>query len=1194
MGNFTLRMSHRLNKIIYCLLTALIISLSGYSQNVGINTTGTAPNANAGLDVDFTNKGLLIPRIALTGTANFAPLSAHVAGMIVYNTATAGDVVPGFYYNNGTKWISGFPLGTAIGDILYWSGTAWNLLPVGTIGQYLTLNASNIPSWATGSVGGVFATLTTTTASAITGISATSGGNITSDGGSAVLQRGVCWNTVTGPTIANTKIVDASGGIGSFVSNLTGLLPATSYYVRAYSMNSTTITYGNEIIFTTTAVLPTLAATTAATSITGTTAISGGNVTNTGGAPILERGIVVNTAGSPTLITPNTIKVIDGAPGAGSFVSNITGLVPGTMSYYASSYATNSVGTTYGAQIAFKTALSLTSTTAATAIGSTTATTGGVLAAFGTANFAWKYGTAYSLTSNAVSPSYVDAGTYPTIAGLTYVTNLTGLTSNTKYYIRAYAETTYGVFSYGPELSFTTTGSSAPIVGATTAVTNISGISGTSGGTITSDGGTAITAKGVCWATTANPTVGTGNFTSDGPGSTAFVSNITGLAGSTTYHVRAYATNNIGTSYGTDVSFTTWVAAPYALFQDVGYGWCAYVAADGSGFIVSYDIPSTVGFGCSGTTFAGSALLGSGMANTNTILANCATRPIAASVAASYNGGGYVDWYLPSNGDFAVMATYYNRLGFNYGYNNYYTSTPYSSNTYASSYFSTGSQIYASGANRVPGSSDFVNVLRSARSFLSVEVTTTLLSGFTSTGATSGGTLLTNGGPAVTAKGVVWGTTSGPKVALSTKTNDGTGTTAFVSTITGLTSGTTYYVRAYATTSAGTAYGNEESFTATAATLATVSTDPVTNLTATTATSGGNVTADGNSTVTASGVVWSSTTTTPTVPDPNSTVDGAGIGAFISSVTGLVPGTTYHLRAYATNGVGTAYGATETFTPSNLAVVTTDALGVNGLVGAIAEGNYTVVSEGAGGMTAAGLVWGTSTNPSIASHTGILADPLYDLVTGTSVGLSWPLDMTGLTVGTLYHVRAYATNGSGTAYGADVTFTATAAVLGQFVQLNYQSGYVVNITGAGAHGLIGLSYDMLVSGDDWGCTSTTVATGTAVGTGSANTDAITLDITNNACASASPYLLFASQMVKGPGVEWYLPSKDELNLLWTNRNNDATGTLDALLSNAIGIAPIWSSSEVDATHAWSLDGTGTMVSTGLKTDLNYVWPIRSF
>ena len=1183
----------------YAFLFFLIICLPAFSQNVGINATGTAPNANAGLDVDFTNRGVLIPRVALTNTASFLPLSAHVPGMIVYNTATAGDVRPGFYYDNGFSWIAGFPTGTVTGNMIYWNGTAWMMIPAGLPGQILQLNASSIPYW--GGATGPLATLTTNAATLVTGISATTGANITADAGFPILTRGVCYGTVSGPTTANSILVATPAtGIGSFVSNLIGLLPVTTYYVRAYATNSAVTSYGNEITFTTLPVIPTLAATTAATTITGTTAVSGGNVTATGGASITERGICYGTAINPT--TANT-KVIDPTPGLGSFVSNLTGLT-GYTTYHIRSYATNSVGTAYGTDVAFTTLrLSPTLVTvAATSITGATATSGGSMTwnGGGYSNYQ-DYGVEFSTsatftTSTKVATSNTNGAVNIAIPIGPWVTNLIGLSSNTTYYIRSYLNlypsgTGPWTYTYGNVLSFTTSGATAPVVGATTAITGISGTTGTSGGSITSDGGSAITAKGVCWATTANPTVGTGNFTSDGTGTTAFVSNITGLAGSTTYHVRAYATNLIGTSYGTDVSFTTWVAAPYALFQDVGYGWVAYVAADGSGFIVSYDIPSTVGFGCPGTTFAGSAALGSGLANTNTILANCATRPIAASVAASYGGGGYVDWYLPSNGDFAVMATYYNRLGFNYGYNNYYTSTPYSSNTYASTYFSTGSQIYASGANRVPGTNDFVNVLRAARSFLSVEVTTAPLTAFTSTGATSGGTLLTNGGPAVTAKGVCWSTTSGPTVALSTKTNNGTGTAAFVSNITGLTTGTKYYIRAYATTSAGTAYGNEESFTATTATLATVSTDPITKLTATTATSGGNVTADGNSAVTASGVCWSSTTTTPTIANSTFTTDGSGIGTFVSSVTGLVAGTTYHLRAYATNGVGTAYGAVETFTPSNLPVVSTDPMG--SLVGAIAEGYYTVSSEGAGGMTAAGLVWGTSANPTVATHTGIITDPYYDYLTGTSVGFSFPLDMTGLTVGTVYHLRAYATNGSGTAYGADITFTATAAVLGQLVYLNYQNGYVFNIDGTGTHGLLALAYDPTAP-TDWGCTSSTVATGTAVGTGSANTDLINTDITNGTCTSASPYLAFAAQIVKWYGVEWYLPSKDELSLLWTNRTADQTGTLDALLSNSIGIAPIWSSSQVDATHAWALDGAAVMVSTGLKTDFNNLWPIRSF
>ena len=71
----------------------------------------TAPNVNAVLDLRSNDKlGLLLPRLALTATNLATPMSAHVAGMVVYNTATAGtapnNVTPGFYYDDGTKWVA--------------------------------------------------------------------------------------------------------------------------------------------------------------------------------------------------------------------------------------------------------------------------------------------------------------------------------------------------------------------------------------------------------------------------------------------------------------------------------------------------------------------------------------------------------------------------------------------------------------------------------------------------------------------------------------------------------------------------------------------------------------------------------------------------------------------------------------------------------------------------------------------------------------------------------------------------------------------------------------------------------------------------------------------------------------------------------------------------------------------------------
>ena len=88
-------------KIIF--LSAVLFS-AVMSAQVKIGGTDGTPNPNAMLDVEATDKGMLLPRLALEETVDSTPLSAHVAGMTVYNTATANDVVPGFYYNDGTKW----------------------------------------------------------------------------------------------------------------------------------------------------------------------------------------------------------------------------------------------------------------------------------------------------------------------------------------------------------------------------------------------------------------------------------------------------------------------------------------------------------------------------------------------------------------------------------------------------------------------------------------------------------------------------------------------------------------------------------------------------------------------------------------------------------------------------------------------------------------------------------------------------------------------------------------------------------------------------------------------------------------------------------------------------------------------------------------------------------------------------------
>lgn len=137
-----------------CLFLTILVILIGnsgfvFAQSVGISPAGTTPpNANAGLDVNFITKGLLIPRMALVSTTSSTPVATHVAGMIVYNTATTGDVIPGFYFNDGSKWLALVPKSNTTGDMQYWNGATWVTIPAGQPGQRLQINALGLPVWA--------------------------------------------------------------------------------------------------------------------------------------------------------------------------------------------------------------------------------------------------------------------------------------------------------------------------------------------------------------------------------------------------------------------------------------------------------------------------------------------------------------------------------------------------------------------------------------------------------------------------------------------------------------------------------------------------------------------------------------------------------------------------------------------------------------------------------------------------------------------------------------------------------------------------------------------------------------------------------------------------------------------------------------------------------------------------------------
>jgi PKD repeat protein len=198
--------------------------------------------------------------------------------------------------------------------------------------------------------GGTIPTVSTNSVSSITSNSAVCGGNVTSDGGSTVTTRGVCWGTSSNPTTSNFKTTNGTG-TGSFTSYIYGLNSGTTYYVRAYAINSNGTSYGSNVSFITTSASTTPTVTTSSvSSITSNSAVCGGDVTSDGGATVTARGICWST--SPNPITSNS-KTNDGS-GTGSFTSYIYGLSPLTT-YYVRAYATNNNGTSYGSNMIFAT-----------------------------------------------------------------------------------------------------------------------------------------------------------------------------------------------------------------------------------------------------------------------------------------------------------------------------------------------------------------------------------------------------------------------------------------------------------------------------------------------------------------------------------------------------------------------------------------------------------------------------------------------------------------------------------------------------------------------------------------------------------------------------------------------------------------------------------------------------------------------
>jgi len=794
----------------------------------------------------------------------------------------------------------------------------------------------------------------------------------TGTGGNEIPQHGYCWSTGQKPTIEDNKIelgsLDNSGNIQISIDSLTN---NTNYYIRFFLAYYGGILYGDEASIKTLKTGIPIVLTSEVSDVTLYTAVCGGTIEADSGLFVSARGICWDTINEFN-IDDCLNKTING-DSLGSFTSNITELEEG-KDYFVKAYATNEKGTGYGDIKTFSTiplSLPEVQTSNISEITTTSAVGGGEVINNGNGTITAR-GIYWNTSDNVSLENNIGFTENGTEIG-SFISNLTDLTDGTIYYVVAYSINEKGT-GYGEIKSFQTVAIGAPTV-ITSDVTNITTISAQCGGNVTNSGNGTVTARGVCWNITGNPTLDNClNNTENGIGLGVFNSSLTGLTEGTTYYVSAYATNEIGTSYGNAKTFNTIaITIPGVTTFEVtnitqNSADCGgNVTSNGNGTVISRGV-------CWNTTG-------------DPTLTNCINYTTDGSGTGNFTSNITA---LQENTIYYVAAYATNEKGTAYGLIKQFTTN--------------------STTLPVVITADVINI--------------------TTNSAQCGGNVTNTGNGTVSAKGVCWNTTGNPTLEnCDDFTTDGTGMGSYVSYLTDLDESTLYFVTAYATNENGTAYGTIKYFTTLfTLTIPTVITADVTNITSDSAQCGGNVTSNGNGTVNARGVCWNATGN-PTLENCDDfTTDGSGLGTFISYLTGLAANTEYYVIAYATNEEGTAYGDIESFTTLEITIPTVITSDVTNITPDSAQCGGNVTSNGNGMVSARGVCWNTTGNPTLDNCDDFTTDG-----SGLGTFISY---LTGLVANTEYYVTSYATNEEGTAYGDIETFT----TLQSFIcgdQINY-------------------------------------------------------------------------------------------------------------------------------------------------------------
>jgi phosphodiesterase/alkaline phosphatase D-like protein len=835
-------------------ITGLSNGTTYHYRVVGTNSSGTSNGA----DMTFTT-GLIPPTV-----------TTNAATSVLTTTATLNATVNANNFNTtvsfewGTDMVSTRLDPGSPGPVSGSSNTAVSLGLTG-LDPNTTYYFRTVGQNAGGTVNGswmnfttaALPTVTTNIATPVTATTATLNGTVNANGDSTTVTFEYGLTTSYGTTVTADQS-PVTGTTDTAVSKgITGLTGGQTYHYRVVGTNGSGTSNGADMTFTTTVSAPT-ATTDAATNVGGTTATFNGtvNANNASTTVTFEYGTTVAYGSTETA---DQSPVIGSNNTAVSF--NVTGLANNTTYHYRV-VAVNGSGTTNGSDMSFTTSSKPIATTgAATNVLDTSATLNGIVNNNNTitsTTVTFDYGLTAAYGTSVVGNPSIATGTSDTAATF----DLTGLTPNTTYHYRVKGQSAFGTTN-GADMTFTTpigptaATNAATSVGTTTAVLNGTVNANNASTTVTFEYG-LDTFYGQTVFANESPVTGSTN--------TAVTNNLGSLVPNTTYHYRVVAQNANGTATGSDMTFTTGGAAPSVTTNSAtavgatGATMNGTVNANNDNTTVTFEYGTTAAYGTT-VSYASNPVTGSSNTAVSFPLTGLATnttfhyRVVGQNGSGTVNGadatfttgiqlptvttasatsvssaGAQVNGTVNANND-STVVTFEIGLTTSYGLTEVADQSPVTGSTAtAVSRDLTGllpntTYHYRVVGQNSAGTSNGADMTFFTNASGTATITTEPINSIAGTSARSGGIISSDGGFAITQRGVCWSTSPTPTIANSRTTN-GSGTGTFTSNMTGLMELTTYYVRAYATNAAGTAYGQELMFTTNSATVSVAITNP--------------------------------------------------------------------------------------------------------------------------------------------------------------------------------------------------------------------------------------------------------------------------------------------------------------------------------------------------------------------------------